>query len=100
MENTETIERKSGAAVLVKRLVRRIVCFFRGHPCDPTGRHAILLMEWKCKRCGGIYVSHAHHGNALIDADDDSDRIFRDCMDVIKGSDAYPPNVRVSDRPE
>ena len=50
----------------LKRLVQRIVCFFRGHPCEPTGRHAILLVEWECKRCGGTYVSHAHHGRALM----------------------------------
>ncbi len=76
----------------LKRLVQRIVCFFRGHPCEPTGRHAILLVEWECKRCGGTYVSHAHHGNALMAADNGSDRLFRDCMAAIKASDAYPPN--------
>ena len=76
----------------LQRMVRRITCCLRGHPCEPTGRHAILLVEWKCKRCGGLYVSHAHHGNALMSADDGSDRIFRDCMDAIKAADAYPPN--------
>ena len=76
----------------LERMVRRMACFFLGHPCEPTGRHAILLVEWKCKRCGGLYVAHAHHGNALMDADNDSDRIFRDCMDAIKAADAYPPN--------
>lgn len=88
----ETAQTESARAGSVQRLVRRTVCFFRGHPCEPTGRHAILLMEWKCKRCGGIYVSHAHHSNALLSADDGSDRIFRDCMDAIKASEAYPPN--------
>ncbi len=88
----QTAQTAPARAGSVQRFVRRIVCFFRGHPCEPTGRHAILLMEWKCKHCGGIYVSHAHHGNALMDADEGSDRIFRDCMDAIKASDAYPPN--------
>ena len=76
-----------------RRFVRRILCFFRGHPCEPTGRHAILVVEWKCKRCGGIYVTHAHYGNDLLPADDDSDRLFRDCMDAIKASEAYPTNA-------
>ena len=85
--------------VWLQRLVRRIACACYGHQCEPTGRHAILLMEWKCKRCGGIYVSHLHHGNALRDADDKSDRLFRDCLDAIKASQ-LSPNAQGSGTPE
>lgn len=76
------------------RLVRRVACWCKGHTCHPTGRHAILLVEWRCERCGGLYVSHAHHGNALIAADEVSDFIFRDVMNVINASKVYPPNPK------
>jgi hypothetical protein len=89
--NPKTSSAKRGGRSL-EHMVRRITCFLRGHPCEPTGRHAILLVEWKCKRCGGLYVSHAHHSNALMSADDGSDRIFRDCLDAIKAADAKPSN--------
>lgn len=51
-------------------------CRFGGHPCTPTGRRGVTLREWKCQRCGGIYVSHTAYGNTLIPADSASDIIF------------------------
>jgi hypothetical protein len=74
----------------LRRLVRRVLCFVQGHPCQPTGRTAILLTEWVCQRCGGTFVSHKEHGNALVPGDPDSDRIFRDWMDAIKTSSCTP----------
>ncbi len=74
----------------LRLFLRRIACFLRGHPCEPTGRQAILLMEWKCKCCGGVYVSHAHYGPALIPANEGSDRIFRDFADAVKASEVKP----------
>jgi hypothetical protein len=74
----------------LESVVRRVWCFVTGHPCEPTGRHAILLREWRCKRCGGLYISHAEYGNCLLPADSGSDRILRDCMDAIKASEATP----------
>jgi hypothetical protein len=60
------------------KFLNKLRCFIGGHPCDPTGRHGIVLIEWRCRRCGGLYVSHVDHGTALVDADEGSDRIFRD----------------------
>lgn len=82
----------------VIRWLRRIKCLLKGHPCKPTGRSAILLVEWKCERCGGVYVSHVHHGRVLADADAHSDQIFRDYLDATRASEVMP-NQRV-DNPE
>ncbi len=82
----------SGA--FMRGMANRLACFICGHPCVPTGRHAILIAEWKCQRCGGLYVSHAHYRNVLP-ADEGSESIFRD---AIKASDALrkppPPGWR------
>ena len=58
--------------------LKRIACFFFGHPCVPTGRRGLVLTEHCCIRCDGIYVSHRDHGNALLPANEESDRIFAD----------------------
>lgn len=58
--------------------IKRILCFFTGHPCVATGRHGYVLHEWRCQRCSGLYVSHTDHGRWLIPADAGSDRIFCD----------------------
>ena len=63
-------------------LLKKLVCFVRGHSVLPTGRHAILLREWWCSRCGGRYVSHRDFGDALLAADDDFDRIVADFEDA------------------
>lgn len=75
---------------LLRRLGAKVLCLVQGHPCEPTGRHAILLREWRCLRCGGLFVSHIEHGNALLPADEDSNRIFRDYADAIKASEVSP----------
>lgn len=62
----------------MKRFFLKLICFFGGHPCVPTGRHGYVIHEQRCSRCGDLYVSHVHFGNALVKADADSDRIFRD----------------------
>lgn len=77
----------------MKRLAKLLLwlrCFIKGHPCVATGRAAILLTEWKCQRCGGTFVSHRYHGNALVKSDTDSDRIFRDFADAIRKSEVTP----------
>lgn len=58
--------------------MKKFLCILFGHPCERTGRHAIVLTEWRCRRCGGFYISHVDHGDMLIPADADSDRIFQD----------------------
>lgn len=62
----------------MKRLFTRLRCRLFGHSCSPTGRHAILLTEWRCRDCDGLFVSHVDHGRALMPADAESDQIFRD----------------------
>lgn len=61
----------------------KVRCMIRGHDCERTGRHSLILREWRCKDCGGLYVSNADHYdlNALIPADAESDRIFRSWME-------------------
>ena len=63
-----------------KRFVNSVLCAVQGHPALPTGRHGGVLTEWRCQRCNGLYVSSKEYGNALINADDHSDRIFTDYM--------------------
>ena len=58
--------------------LKRLLCFFLGHPCVATGRHGYLLHEWRCQRCDGLYISHVDHGDMLLPADSDFDRILRD----------------------
>ncbi len=88
-----------------RRAVAKLRCFLCGHPCDPTGRHGIVLIEWKCRRCGGLYVSHVEHGNALVRADADSDQIFRDVRHLetfpaLSGDGASPKkNCPVATKP-
>ena len=53
-----------------------IRCLVYGHRCEATGRHGHLLHEWRCLRCGGVFVSHVDYGSLLIPADKDSDQIF------------------------
>lgn len=65
-------------------ILRYTSCLAKGHPCEPTGRHAILIKEWKCKNCGGTYVSHVHYGNMLLPADRESDQFISDCSAAIK----------------
>ncbi len=60
----------------MKTLWKRILCFFGGHPCEPTGRRGIVMKEWRCQRCGGLYVSHADYGRCLLPADATTDMIF------------------------
>ncbi len=78
----------------VKQLVRRLLCMVQGHPCEMTGRHAILLIEWRCKRCGGLFVGHAHHGALLVTPDAQSEQLFRDFADAIRAKDVLPPNAK------
>lgn len=54
--------------------MKRILCFFFGHPCTPTGRHGSLLSEWFCDRCGRFYISHVDHGDMLIPRNAEIDR--------------------------
>lgn len=74
----------------IAQILRRLCCLVTGHPCRPTGRKAILLTEWKCHRCKGIYVSHAHHGRILADSDEDCDKIFRDFADAVEAHKVLP----------
>lgn len=74
-------------------LVRRVRCMVQGHPCEMTGRHAILLIEWRCTRCGGLFVSHLHYGAALASPDAESEQLFRDFADAIRAQDVLPPNA-------
>lgn len=48
--------------------LRRIICHYFGHPCEPTGRRGIGLIEYHCHRCHGVYIGHPDHGNMLIPA--------------------------------
>lgn len=61
----------------VIRFVRRAFCLMLGHPTIET-RRAILLTEWRCQNCGGRFVSHRDHGDTLLSADAESDRIFEE----------------------
>jgi hypothetical protein len=61
-------------------LLKKLRCFFQGHPCEPTGRHGTILVEMRCTRCGGLYVAHTEHGRTLIPADETSDIIFQNYM--------------------
>lgn len=58
--------------------MNRLLCFLFGHLCEPTGRRGIVLREWRCERCGGLYISHRDYGNAIVPADEDSDRMLSD----------------------
>jgi len=63
----------------MKKWFRKLCCFFLKHPCKPTGRHAVQLREWKCDRCGGVFVSNTpEYGNMLLDSDEDFDTLFKD----------------------
>lgn len=64
------------------------MCAVKGHPCDPTGRHANLLYEHRCRRCGGFYVSHVHYGSILIGVDAESNRIFEDIKAYVDNTKA------------
>jgi len=61
---------------------KAIVCFFRGHDCEPTGRHALMIRELLCLYCGGLFVQHAHHGNALIRQNATGRKIMNDCHEA------------------
>lgn len=69
---------------MIRNLLNKLACFFGGHPCVPTGRHGIVIHEWLCPRCGGLFVSHNDHGNILVDADERSDQIFKDREAALK----------------
>lgn len=58
-----------------------LICSLLGHPCEPTGRHGVILKEWKCLRCGEFYVSHPDHGNRLIKRDEAAEKIFQEGRD-------------------
>lgn len=60
----------------MRRFLNWLRCSVFGHPCVPTGRHGIVLQEWRCLRCSGVYISHADHGNLLVPANEHSDLIF------------------------
>lgn len=62
----------------LNKLKRYLICFFIGHKCVPTGRHAYLIHEHYCLTCDRLYISHTEYGGMLLPADKDSDRIFRD----------------------
>jgi hypothetical protein len=62
----------------MKTLLLRLFCFFAGHPCLPTGRHGLLLTEYRCTRCGRLYLGSSEYPGRLLPADQGSDRIFRD----------------------
>lgn len=76
-------------------LVRRLRCMVQGHPCVLTGRHAILLIEWRCTRCGGLFVSHVHHGATLVSHDAQIEQLFR-FTDALRAQDVLPPNAQGS----
>lgn len=80
----------------LKQLWKRLQCLAKGHPCKRTGRHAILLVERKCQNCGGTFISHAHFGNALMDADSESDQLFIDTMLLIEAEKVKPSALRES----
>jgi hypothetical protein len=75
-------------------VLRRITCFLRGHRCYRTGRYSFLLEEWKCERCGKIYVAHGDFGSYLLPGDAESDALFR------MWSDLNPPPPSSQDPPE
>jgi hypothetical protein len=64
---------------------KKLLCFFKGHSCEPTGRHAVQLREWKCQRCGGLYVSNEpEYGDMLLPSDGDFVKLFEDYRDMLK----------------
>lgn len=67
----------------MKKIWSKLACFFTGHPVVPTGRHGTVLVEHKCLRCGGVYISHPDHGDQLLPWNPEfeeivSGRYFRD----------------------
>ncbi len=70
----------------MKRFWRRVVCLVRGHALVPTGRNTIILREWECGRCGGIYVSNCEEPGVYLPGDADSDRIFQDVWNARQNS--------------
>jgi hypothetical protein len=85
----------------LRRLVRRFSCFGQGHPCEATGRRGYALREWRCQRCGGVFISHSDYGQQLIPATPDSDEMLIRHMEAIR-ADACTPNAtaHVRDRSE
>jgi hypothetical protein len=81
----------------LQRLVRRFSCFVQGHPCEATGRRGYALCEWRCQRCGGVFISHSDYGRALLPATPDSDEMLIRHMDAIR-ADACTPNVPAQGR--
>jgi hypothetical protein len=57
---------------------KRLVCLLLGHPVIPTGRHGVVLREWECGRCGGIYVSHPDYDGKLLPTNSELEAIFRE----------------------
>lgn len=68
-------------------MIKRLICFFRGHPCVKTGRHGYVLTEHQCQRCGRIYVSHSGYGDTLMPGNSESDKIFSDVMWLMENQD-------------
>jgi len=77
----------------LERLVRRFLCFVQGHPCKATGRRGYALREWRCQRCGGVYISHSDYGRALLPATPDSDEMLVRHMEAIRADACTPNNI-------
>ena len=77
----------------LRRLVRRVLCFVQGHSCEATGRRGYALREWRCQRCGGVFISHSGYGRALLPATPDSGEMLIRHMEAIR-ADACTPNAQ------
>ena len=77
-------KRLAAFAGTVRRIIRRFLCVTQGHPCEATGRRGYALREWRCQRCGGVFISHSDYGRALLPATPDSDEMLIRHMEAIR----------------
>jgi hypothetical protein len=60
----------------LRHFVRRFICLVRSHPCEATGRRGYALREWRCQRCGGVFISHIDYDRVLLPATPASDEML------------------------